>query len=358
MTWQQISTNFTDFWCLHDAQDDRDKGNCMKLVPLIYGISTFIPGMRRLRRRGTGGTDSALYCYTVWLRHLVMAGKSGLCTAPRTVAELGPGDSIGIGLAALLSGTEQYYAFDVVRFANCERNLSIFEELVALYKKRTPIPGDDQWPLAKPVLDDYRFPSAILDGKRLHNALNDTRIARIRDSVRSVGSANSLIEYKVPWYGANVLKAESVDMIYSQAVLEHVDDLENTYRAMHGWLKPSGCMSHTIDFKCHGKSREWNGHWLYSDRIWKLIRGRRPFLLNREPYSTHLRLIRETGFDLTCSIRDTSHSRLNREQLAPRFRSMTQEDLVTSTCFIQARKTNSTGIPPHPDKPRPQPVGS
>ena len=37
------------------------------------------------------------------------------------IAEIGPGDSIGVGLLALLLGVEKYYAFDVVKFANVEK---------------------------------------------------------------------------------------------------------------------------------------------------------------------------------------------------------------------------------------------
>ncbi len=310
----------------------------MKLRQLIYGIATFVPGVHKLRAKGTGGTDSARYCYSVWLRPLVMAEKSGLNTCPKVVAELGPGDSIGIGLAALISGCDKYFAFDIVEHANIERNLSIFNELVTLFKNKTPIPGDDEWPRVKPKLEDYEFPSDILDDDRLHNALEDSRIEKIRNSVRNVDADNSVIEYKAPWFEANVLNAESVDMIYSQAVLEHVDDLRNTYSAMYYWLSPIGFISHIIDFKCHGTSDEWNGHWVYSDFIWKLIRGKRPYLLNRAPYSAHIRLINDEGFMIICEIKTTSESNLTLRRLAPKYRSISQEDLVTSGTFIQAVK--------------------
>jgi len=82
----------------------------MKLKQLIFGMATFVPGIYQLRAKGTGGTDSARYCYSVWLRHLVMAKRNGLNPYPRIVAELGPGDSLGIGLAALISGCDKYFA--------------------------------------------------------------------------------------------------------------------------------------------------------------------------------------------------------------------------------------------------------
>ena len=44
-----------------------------------------------------------------------------------------------------------------------------------------------------------------------------------------------------------MIQKESVDMIYSQAVLEHVDELPGVYGAMRRWLQANGVMSHQID---------------------------------------------------------------------------------------------------------------
>jgi len=49
---------------------------------LLYGISTYFPGLARFHSKGTGGTNSARYCYAAWLRHLVMANKNVLLVAP------------------------------------------------------------------------------------------------------------------------------------------------------------------------------------------------------------------------------------------------------------------------------------
>ncbi len=317
------------------------------IIQLLYGIATFVPGinhLRAIRAKGTGGTNSARYCYSVWLRHLVMAEINGLNTSPKTVAELGPGDSIGIGLAALISGSEKYYAFDVVEYANIKTNLTIFDELVTLFKNKAPIPGDDEWPKVNPKLEDYSFPTYILDESRLNKALAPSRIERIRNSVKRVGIEKSVVEYKVPWHGVNVLTPESVDMIYSQAVLEHVDDLKKTYSAMNSWLKPTGHMSHTIDFKCHRYADEWNGHWTHSDVIWKLMRGRRPYWINRIPCSVHMKLIADAGFMLRTIKTTTAESNLLLKHLAPRFRSISQSDLTTSGAYIQAVKKYVTEI--------------
>ena len=314
----------------------------MKLKPLIYGISTFVPFVNPYASKGTGGTDSARYCYSVWLRHLVMAKSNGLNPYPKVVAELGPGDSLGTGLAALICGCDKYFAFDVVGYANVERNARIFNDLVTLFKNRTPIPGDDEFPEVKPYLEKYDFPADILDEDRLKHALEESRVETISDSISDFQRKDSLIQYKVPWYDESILEKESVDMIYSQAVLEHVDDLRATYRAMHSWLKSTGFISHQIDFKCHGTADEWNGHWSYSDFMWKLIRGKRPYLLNREPHSTHIATLTQEGFKVLCDKIIRSESSLTIDKLAPKFRSISSDDLITSGAFIQAvKKTQS-----------------
>jgi hypothetical protein len=125
-------------------------------------------------------------------------------------------------------------------------------------------------------------------------------------------------------------------MLISQAVLEHVDDLASSYRAMRLWIKPDGLLSHTIDFRCHSTARAWSGHWRYSDRVWKLIRGRRSYLLNREPYSTHLRLLAENGFTVVGSETTEGAAETGRAQLAPRFSHLTDQDLTTTVAVIQA----------------------
>jgi SAM-dependent methyltransferase len=307
----------------------------LKIKALLSGLSTFLPGYDR--RGSTGGTDSARYCYSVWLRHLVLAARcANTARVPRVVAELGPGDSIGIGLAALLSGAERYFSLDLLRYSALERNLAIFDELVALFETRTAIPGEAEFPLLYPKLDRYDFPAQILGEATLRESLAAERIAAIRSSIARSEHDESMISYKAPWNAPEVINEGTVDFIYSQAVLEHIDALEEVYAAMRKWLRPDGIMSHQIDFKCHGKANAWNGHWTYGDFAWKVIVGRRPYLLNRQPHSVHVRLIGRNGFRILEDTLFHSVSNLHRKELAPRFRALSDDDLTTSGAFIVA----------------------
>ncbi len=303
---------------------------------MAIGAATLLPGRANLWVGATGGTVSARYCYGVWLRHMKMADRVGLNTHPQVVAELGPGDSLGIGLAALLSGARQYYAFDVVEYADLSRNLDVLDELIELFEDRAALPGDDEFPEMKPRLEDYGFPT-FLNDERLNEALAPARVDRIRAALADPG-ADTMIQYKVPWFDAEVADGGSVDLVFSQAAMEHVDDLAGAYQAMHRWLSDSGYISHQIDFRCHGTAGEWNGHWRHGDLTWRIIRGRSPYLLNRAPYSAHLKLCDAVGFEVVQERRVSSESSFGIDALAPRFRDMAENDLTTSGAFIQARK--------------------
>jgi SAM-dependent methyltransferase len=312
------------------------------MLEICKGMATYIPGLRRLTKQATGGTDVAAYCYSVFLRHLVLAGKSRLTVHPRTMAELGPGDSLGISLCGLLTGVERCVALDVVRFANVERNLAIFDELVEMFERRRDIPGADVLPSVRPQLERYEFPGDILDDAVLKAARRPERLERIRrelkDPDRPGDDGKRILRYAVPWNDPRVIEKNSVDMIVSQAVLEHVSDLPQVYRALWDWLRPGGYMSHCIDYRCHGRANVWNGHWAYGDLTWRIIVGRRKFLLNRLPHSAHMRNMKELGFRIVSEVCQKNSTGLQRGELAARFQDVTDEDLLTDVAFVQAEK--------------------
>lgn len=318
----------------------------MNLKQLLYGMTTFVPGLADFHAKGTGGTNSTRYCYSVWLRHLVMAHKNGLIQSPpRTVGELGPGETIGIGLAALLSGADMYYGMDVVAHASLRQHIPMLHEIVALFKKRENIPDDREFPDLKPRLASYAFPSTLLTASGLAYSLSDERITRISNSLEHCNTDASIIKYVAPWHSTAIISIESVDMIYSQAVLEHVDDLRGVYQAMSLWLKSTGFISHQIDFRSHGLANAWNGHWTFSDLAWKLMRGRRNYLLNREPYSTHVELAGKAGFQIVYDQKIERPTEIRPAALAARFRNLSKADIVTSGVFIQAVKARPLASP-------------
>jgi len=308
---------------------------------IIKGLLTFLPGWQRIKRKEGGGANSARYCYAVWLRHRILAARCGFTSHPDTVAEMGPGDSIGTGLAALLSGCKVYLAFDIVPFTALKENVRVFDELVELFRQRTPIPDDAEFPNLYPRLDHYGFPVDLFSGDHIKEALEEHRVRAIRETLLTgdLETKRTIsIRYAAPWDSKNNVDPNSVDMIFSQAVMEHVDDLRTSYAVMHQWLKPGGIISHEIDFKCHKTAYYWNGHWTYPDLIWKIIRGRRPYFLNRQTCGRHLDLMQRAGFEIAYVNRQERAQSIQRTDLCSKLKNTTDDDLTTSSAYIVAFK--------------------
>jgi hypothetical protein len=308
----------------------------MNFRQLTYGVLSFVPGIPDSIYRGTGGTGSAEYCYCTWLRHLVLANSAGMESVPRVVAELGPGDSIGVGIAALLSGVERYVALDAMAHADPAHAAGILDALVALFRRRAPIPGRDVFPEIAFDLPDQAFPTAILSESRLQAALTNERIAHLRSVVTGERADPQIIDYRAPWGALREGDAGTVDLLLSNAVMEHVTDLPEAYRAMAAWLRPGGVASNQIDFRSHGLFGTWDGHWACPDWLWRLFVGRRLYLLNREPFSTHRTWASAAGLEELVATRIERAPEAG--QLARRFQAMSAADRTTCGGYLVLRK--------------------
>jgi len=306
-----------------------------KIPHVLKGALTWVPPLNAWRRHraGTGGSDSSRYCYSVWLRHLRSLDPYGFRIKGAHVGELGPGDSIGIGLAALLSGAANYVGLDLIPFSAKANLEEILHDLVQLYLSREPIPREDEFPAVRPTLDSYEFPGELVDCSQVAAVSG-----KIRTELRAGLNSGHLVGYRAPWTSLEDVGGGTLDLIFSQAVLEHVDSLAETYRAMLAWLKPGGFASHVIDFSAHGLSPFWNGHWAYSDWQWRLVRGRREFLLNREPLSTHLRHAEKSGFQVVLLKRDYDSHGLNFQSGSPGLRALDVEDAQTRGAILILQK--------------------
>jgi hypothetical protein len=248
---------------------------------------------------------------------------------PNVVAELGPGSSLGTGFAALIAGAQKYYALDLIDHSQVDTNVKVFDDLVALFRRKASIPAAGSYSLIFPDLDSYDFPQFLLDpGTELFNK----RVKAIREDI--ILRTGVFFEVAAPWTQSNLIKVHFVDWLFSHSVLEHVDDLPATYRAVTKWLKPGAYASHLIDFDCHGLAHEWNGHWAIKDGLWIAIRGKRPYLLNRDWYETHLRLAATNGLTTLLEKRNKRFDGLIREQFEPRFRVMPDDDARTRMVFV------------------------
>lgn len=263
----------------------------------------------------------------------MLLDRCGFKIGGAKIGELGPGDSLGIGLAALLSGAARYVGLDIVAYSAKADLEKILDGLLLLYSRKERIPDHVEFPRVRPQIESYEFPGHLIDWTNL-----SAKAEKIRSQLRGGLNSGSLLGYRVPWMSLPQIEEASLDLIFSQAVLEHVDSLEETYRTMFAWLRPGGYASHMIDFTAHGRSPFWNGHWAYSDRQWNLVRGKREFLLNREPLSTHLILAKKVGFELLLTKPEQASHGLEAPALAPRFQKMDATDALTSSVLLILQK--------------------
>ena len=311
---------------------------------MLGGLKSYFPVLHAGYKGAVGHTTGA-YCYSVWLRHLSIITKVVPSFAPKVVVELGPGDSLGLGCAALLSGAEQYIGLDVVAHADAEHDTKVLAELVDLFQHHTPIPDGRLFPNLEPKLSSYSFPNRLFsaDGSR-RIRLEPKRLEAIRAALvdrQNVLYDNVPVGYTAPW-GPHTLDRQSVDLVITQAVLQDMghdparSELAGTFQAMSRWLRKGGVMSHQINFAFPGGAH-WNHHWRYSDAAWRCVRGNRPFFENRVPLSGYLTLCEENDFEIL-SVKKVEEDGLPRELAAPRFRDLSEEDFRTSSAHVVAVK--------------------
>ncbi len=311
----------------------------VKIKMLLRGLASFAPFATRLTLHRASGSVCPRYCYSMWLRAFIRLHRTGLLSRVADVAEIGPGDSLGMGIAALLCGADHYYALDLKRWSDADRNAAVLDQLVELFRQRAPLPDNEEMPGSMPTLESYEFPHDILTDETIEATLREERIEAIRRSLMAgdpTGDGPG-VTYVAPWQGTGTPAAESLDLVFSHAVLEHVDEIQTLYEQMWTWLRPGGLMSHVIDYKSHQLTRDWAGHWIIPEWQWKLARGRRRFLISRLPHSGHVAAIEQAGFRVVDVDRKEAET-VSRSDLAPRFQHLTDEDLCTAGACIMAVK--------------------
>jgi hypothetical protein len=306
---------------------------------LLGGIKSVVPSMGT--SSSTKWTIDAAYCYAVWMRHLRMIANAGVDHRRDVVVELGPGDTLGTGFAALLTTAQRYDALDVVPRAETVVQVTVLEAIQEMVRRRAPIPDTTAFPYLLPQLGTYEFPSDLVSAEQLKTTLAPDAIERLRRAIdQMTASGDSPIRYVSPWSTSSVAPG-TADLVFSQAVLQEIDNrgpngaLRQTFAAMASWLKPGGVMSHQIDLGMYG-AEPWDRQWTYGDTTWSVIKGRRTNYINREPVSTYERLCREFGFDVVLLDLVQAESSTPTERLAARFRSLDERDRTTRAAHIVA----------------------
>lgn len=320
----------------------------MKIINLLWG---FVKGkgrgvfkllltnssiVRKYLRSSKDTGSSSLYCYGVWMKNLKYWSEIN-DKVPKVIVEIGPGNSLGAGLSALISGSQTYFALEKTQFWNIENNIKIFDELVVFFKTNKKSKSIDVEEVLDNKEEQLDFPSHILTEEHLSKCLDDKRLMAIRQELFNPSNSNNkYIHSIIPWNSQEIIDDNSVDYIFSHTVLQHLDNLPFAYKVMSVWLKKTGSISHKIDFKCMNRTKLWNGHWTLSKFEWKMITGGIS-LINREPLSAHLKLLEENNFEIKYQKSDLSINTLTSRDLSDDYKCLDNRDLTTSGFYYFAQ---------------------
>lgn len=268
----------------------------------LRSLISYIFLLKNILRKSGTSPSSGSYYFNIYSSHKEKLIQAGFDFPGETIGEFGPGDTLGVGICALLDGFNKYIALDTIRHVNLNKNMQAYLEIVNFYN------------------------------------VNNDQIVSIENELKNLPDGSKKIKYYVPWNLDNIIVENSTDLIISNAVLEHVLDLDNIYKIMYKWLKPGGYISHVIDYGAHEYSDNWYEHLYVSDSYWRFLMHGRMYPINRVSHSYHLNKISEAGFTILISERnkDTKADALKINKSICKF--FNEDDLCTKSGLIIAQK--------------------
>ena len=218
--------------------------------------------------------------------------------AGKVLVEYGPGDLPGVAILMLAHGARRVVCVD--RFPLVSLSSFATATLQVLLSGLAPAAAER----ARAAL---RYPKDLTQGFRPER-----------------------LDYLVTRDGLCGLRGEA-DIVFSRAVLEHVNDLPATFADMAAALKPGGVAVHLVDLKSHGLHQSSPLDFLtWPTWLWSLMYSAKgvPNRLRVDRYrdgvaaaGLRLRLLRSTGQYSPAEIAAV------RSDLAPEFRGLADADL-------------------------------
>lgn len=266
-------------------------------LPLPYGLWS------RLNLFKHGAMKDPAYARGIFSRHLEVWRASGGGT-PFTCLEMGPGDSLLSALVARSLGASRTWMVDAGAWASMD---------VDLYRRAAGA-------LFPPDMPDRPSPERW---RTMDDVLADCRATYLTNGLEGLRS----------------LEAGSIDLLWSQAVLEHVRKAEfgPSLVEMRRLLSGRGIASHQIDLKDHLGGRL--NSLRFSESTWEGdLFSSSGFYTNRLRASQILALATQAG--LTASVHNESRwDRIPtpRQKLDPAFRDLAENDLLVSGFHVSFR---------------------
>ncbi len=238
-----------------------------------------------------------------------------------TGAELGPGDDVAVAYCFLKAGARKMYT--VERFASVkldERAIALFRAVDLLLEGLNAVQADD--------IATLHRGQVVLDAARLEHRVGQFETCGL---------------------------PEPVDFIYSNDVMEHVDDPATIFRCAFHALRPNGVFVNNIDLAGHNafsNASQPLDFLTCPDWLWSLMFSH-VVTTNRVRYGEFLHCARAAGFDVAREdvlVRaDPAYLSSVRPALLDRYRALSDDDL--SVIQIRLIAVRPAAIPQRPSRP-------
>ena len=270
-----------------------------KIIISRIGVSYNLWNKINLFRHGM--MDSEEYSYKIFMKHFNLTGYDK--GTEFVTLELGPGDSLNSALIAKAHGSVKTYLVDVGDYAT--KNLEVYRNMEILLKNK---------------------------GFHLPDIAKADTITEIMDNVGGVYLKSGLKSLKI-------IPSNSVDFIFSEAVLEHIRQAEffDVLVELRRVLKTNGICTHTVDLKDHLGGGLNNLR--FSRNIWESrFFSKSGFYTNRIRYYNMLALFKKAGFSIEC-VKEEKFRKLPLpiRKMSAEYKRNTYDDLIIASFEVTLR---------------------
>ena len=232
----------------------------------------------------------------------------GMTFKDKQIVELGPGNSIALALNCLCNGAQKYQMVDKYPriFKNDKQKESILEQIAYFENKYSH------------NLNDFV--------NKITLKFNQEKLTYVKNSVEDLRTISS----------------DSIDLILSISVFEHVKDVETSFQEMNRILKMDGVMYHKIDLRDHYNFDNPFKFLKYSDFLWNNFLTKEGFsYTNRLRVDDFEDVLAKHGFEIVELDKVIFEGVLpDKCRLNGRFRNKDDDDLQVIGMTILAKKVN------------------
>ena len=233
------------------------------LVEIAKNLLAAIPLLRSTKEKLSVRRDKTLSDVSrpfQICQHILRSSRIDL--KDKTILEIGPGNFLATGLLYLALGAKKVYLLD--RFKHIfwdKKGIAFHKALLDEIAKR-----------------NYRYQEAVNESVTI--------------TKNSIELNPDLIEYRLGDAAELPFENESIDFIFSNAVMEHIHNPEDAVKEFARVTKAGALNSHEIDLRDHFFKSTPLRLLKYSDTLWNLMAWNRPGYTNRLRFSDWIMLFK------------------------------------------------------------------